>query len=98
MLRQLKMSVERVMTPPIEIDPQIEEIAATAVRQNWSAPLQLILEAGRPLAFIAGQLLWLAQPTLALFWSPTAVARWAAALEEPDKLDQLLARLEEAQS
>lgn len=85
------------MTPPIEIDRQIEEIAATAARHNWSAPLQLILEAGRPLAFVAGQLLWLAQPTLALFGSSSAVGRWAALLERPDKLERLLARLEEAQ-
>jgi hypothetical protein len=97
MLRQPKLGVERVMTPQIEMNDPVDKLATAIINRRWQFSSLLFLEAGRPFAFIMGQLLWVAQPALALVWSPSAVGRWAALLERPEQIDQLVARLEESQ-
>lgn len=52
------------------------------------------LQAFRPLALPTAQLLWVAQPILAVFWQPQRVADWAQFLEEPGSIDILLTELE----
>jgi len=54
----------------------------------------LTLEAGRPLAILTAQFLWLAQPVLSLAWQPQQVAQWAQFLEEPGSIDTLIGYLE----
>jgi hypothetical protein len=98
MLRQPKLGVERVMTPQIETNHHVDKLATAVVNRRWQFFLLLILDVGRPFAFLMGQFLWVAQPALSLFWSPPAIGRWAALLEQPDQLDQLITRLEESQS
>ena len=53
------------------------------------------LDAFRPLAFIGGQALWVAQPTLSLLINSDRLADLARLLEEPEALDLLRTRLEE---
>jgi hypothetical protein len=47
------------------------------------------LEVGRPFALLGGQLLWVAQPTLALFGGGDWANRWAQRLEDPATLTNL---------
>jgi len=52
-----------------------------------------LLEVGRPLTFIGSQLLWLAQPTLALLWPTDQVRHLAQLLEDPAAVNSLRDRL-----
>lgn len=74
----------------------IEQLAATLRRKGWGIPALVVLEAGRPLTFLGGQLLWLAQPALSLFMPGDEVRRMAELLENPQAVTALLARLETA--
>ena len=51
------------------------------------------LEAGRPLAFLAGQLLWVLQPVLGLIMPRERLAHLAVILEDPEAIDQLIGHL-----
>ncbi|NJL94203.1 MAG: hypothetical protein HC915_11010 [Anaerolineae bacterium] len=53
------------------------------------------LEVAEPLTLLAAQLLWVAQPGLALWMDPAEVGRWAAALEDPQTLANWRAALQE---
>ncbi|MEW5988937.1 MAG: hypothetical protein AB1791_20115 [Chloroflexota bacterium] len=63
-------------------------------QRGWAGPAQVLLEELRPLAFVAGQLLWVAQPALTLLWSRQTVGQVARLLEEPAALDDLLRQLD----
>jgi len=93
MLRQAELGVERVMTPQIKTNDQADNLTAVIGSSRWRFLALLIFEAGRPLAFLVGQLIWLAQPTLSLFWSSSTVSRWATLFEQPEQLDRLIADL-----
>ena len=54
----------------------------------------LTLEAGRPLALVFAQLMWLTQPILALAYEPQSLAQWARFLEEPGSIDVLIKELQ----
>ncbi|MBN1314136.1 MAG: hypothetical protein JXA42_01665 [Anaerolineales bacterium] len=54
-----------------------------------------ILDGFRPVAFIGGQLLWLAQPALGIFMDSNRIAGLAQLLEQPEAIDMLRDRLEE---
>lgn len=59
------------------------------------APFALfVLEAGRPLAFVIAQLIWIAQPVFRIVWKPQQLAQWAHFLEEPGNIDLLIKELE----
>ena len=59
------------------------------------APFALfVLEAGRPLAFVLAQMLWVAQPLFRIVWQPQLAAQWAHFLEEPGNIDLLIKELE----
>jgi hypothetical protein len=53
------------------------------------------LDSIRPIAFIGGQLLWIAQPALGVFMDSNRISGWARLLEEPEAINKLRARLEE---
>jgi len=65
----------------------------------WGATglVSALLDAARPIAFIGGQMLWVAQPALSVFMDGEQVAEYARLLERPEALDLLRTRLEECQ-
>ena len=73
----------------------MEKIVAQIERRSWRLPALFLLEAGQPLALLGGQLVWLSQPLLGLFWSRQTVASLAEFLETPGSVPRLIARLEE---
>jgi len=73
----------------------IDSIAAAIVRRGMETPAVLFLELNRPLAFLYSQGLHFATPLLGVFASPEKVSRLAYLLDEPDKVEQLIARIEE---
>ena len=81
------------MTPHIKTNDQADYLTDVIGSSRWRVPVLLLLEVGRPLAFLVGQLVWLAQPTLSLLWSSSTVSRWAILFEQPEQLDRLIADL-----
>jgi len=80
---------------PERRDQLIAEVATTFQRWRGSPladAMRWLLPAAGPLTWLAGQALWLAQPTLSGWLDPARLADWALLLEEPD----LSQRLEEA--
>ena len=73
----------------------LEQIAAFAEARGLRLPLLLALEAGRPLTFLGGQLLWVAQPALSLILPSQWIQQTAQLLEEPEAVEALILRLEE---
>jgi hypothetical protein len=95
MLRYVNLADERVTAGrALEQEKLLNDIAETICRRGWRLPALVALEAGRPLALVGGQLLWLAQPALSLFISASTIGQFARLLEEPAALDSLAARLE----
>lgn len=71
----------------------LKQLAGFAARRGLTTPLRLFLTGHRPLAFFAGQMLYMAAP-LALLAGWEDVNRWAAWLSAPQtspapKLDQM---------
>lgn len=65
--------------------------------QQWGATglVSALLDGIRPLAFVGGQALWVAQPALGMVMDTDKVADYARLLERPETFDLLRARLEE---
>lgn len=84
------------MNEPVQIE-LVNQIVKRV--QSWGAVslVSALLDAGRPLAFLGGQALWVAQPALSVFMDPQRVADYAHLLERPEALDLLRSRLEECQ-
>jgi hypothetical protein len=78
----------------LETNEVIEYLARSISARGWKQEAIYILEAGQPLAFIAGQLLWVFQPILNLFVSQNDVAKFAQTLEEPEGINHLIQRIE----
>jgi hypothetical protein len=72
----------------------IDETAAWITRLGLRTPVLLALGAGHPVTFLSSQLLWVAQPVLALFVPSGKVAQTAHLLEAPESVQALMARLE----
>ena len=72
----------------------IEQVAAAFCRRGLRLPALVALEAGGPLAFLGGQLLWLAQPVLSLVLPADIVRQSARLLEDPAAVSALVERLE----
>ncbi len=77
-----------------EKDALITQIADHICRHGWRLPALIALEAGRPLTFVMGQLLWVAQPALSLLIPSQMVRQTAHLLEDPATVKQLIARLD----
>lgn len=80
------------LTP--EQDVFLDRLVAAVQRYGLRAPARLALDAGRPLAFVAGQMLWLLQPALSLLVPGQEVTRLARILEKPEAVSALVTRLE----
>lgn len=75
-----------------------DDVLLQSLAEHLSQPgLRVIalatLEAGRPLALLGAQLLWLAEPALCLFWKREQVAGLARLLERPGTVDVLMQHL-----
>jgi len=78
----------------IERERFIEQVAAAFCRRGLRLPALVALEAGGPLAFLGGQLLWLAQPALSLIFPGDVIRQSARLLEDPAAVTALVKRLE----
>ena len=72
----------------------VDQVAAALSRRGLQTPALIFLEAGHPITFLGGQLLWVAQPALSLFMAAKDVANMAQLLEEPEAVKALAASLE----
>lgn len=81
--------------PEAIVDQELlDRLSESLCRAGLRLPALVALEVGRPLAFLGGQLLWVAQPAISLFFSGEVVQRVARMLEEPTAVEALVARLE----
>lgn len=67
-------------------------------RHGLQMPALLLLEAGRPAAFLGGQFLWVAQPALSLLVPSDQIRQMAALLEDPTAVRTLTAKLEASEA
>jgi hypothetical protein len=68
---------------------------ADRIRQlGFRLPVLTVLEAGRPLTFVAGQMLWLTQPALALVMPRDVLSQTAELLEDPEAVNSLIELLD----
>ncbi len=72
----------------------VEQIAARIHRWGLGALAGVVLDVARPLAFVGGQALWVAQPALGTLMGREQVAEYAQLLERPEALTLLRAQLE----
>jgi hypothetical protein len=96
MLGQNKSAWQDLGVPATEAahDDLLEQIVGALCRRGLRDAALVTLEAGRPLAFIAGQLLWMSRPLLSIFVSASKIGVLAEILEDPQMLAELTARLE----
>lgn len=79
------------MTSRVVKDEAFVSHVADLICQHGLRQIVLIgLDAGRPLTFIAGQLLWVFQPVLGLFLARDEVSRLAHLMEDPIALEHLI--------
>jgi hypothetical protein len=64
------------------------------VERRIGCTLVFALEAGRPLAFVGGQLLWISQPVLGLLLPSNVIGQTARLLENPEAVTALIENLE----
>ena len=73
----------------------VEKMAQKLTSLGLNAPAVLLLEAHKPLAFIASQFMLVAQPTLNLFVEPRSTQSMIDLLGDPSQLEQLISHLEQ---
>ena len=71
----------------------VEKVAQKIIHLGLQLPTLFMLDAGQPLAFIGGQLLWVLQPAVSLFVPANQVGQWATLLEKPTALFELRQQL-----
>ena len=75
-------------------NPFLEQVATFVEARGLRQPALLALTAGRPLTFLGGQFLWVAQPALSLILPNQWIRQTARLLEEPEAVEALITRLE----
>ncbi len=80
---------------PARRDELIETIAQRLVAWNLSAPAILLLQMHAPLAFLGGQMLFAAEPFIALATGQSFARDLAYLVEEPENVERLVSRLEQ---
>lgn len=78
----------------VERETFLNQVVQVLTRQGWRDFALMVLQGGRPFAFLGGQLLWVAQPALSLFIPSHTIRQTAQLLEEPLMVESLIARLE----
>jgi len=73
----------------------VDQIVERLRRWGMAGLAAILLEGMRPMAFFAGQMLWVAQPALSCLMDGGQVANYALLLEQPEAVNLLHARLEE---
>lgn len=74
-----------------------EQVAAAVHRWGLRLPVLLTLDAGRPLAFLGAQSLYIAEPILRLLLPQPVINQLAQLLETPAGVDLLVETLENHQ-
>ena len=77
-----------------EQDTMIRQFADTLTRRGLGEIALVALQAGQPLSFLGGQLLWVAQPALSIVFPSQKLAQVAHLLEEPAAVQSLIACLQ----
>lgn len=72
----------------------IAEIARRLKSRRLAAPAVLLLESHRPFGFVVSQAMLLFEPMVEWFLGPTSWHEYAAILEDPQGIEQLLEELE----
>lgn len=78
----------------VEHEQKIQQISDFLTRHSLHTPALIALEFGQPLAFVGGQLLWIAQPFLSLLMPTQDIQQVAELLEQPTAVHALKQRLE----
>lgn len=73
----------------LQQDTFLRAFARELARRGLQAPALALLTAGRPLTFVLGQVLWVAQPAASLFWSRSSLTGLAHLLEDEQSVAQL---------
>ena len=71
----------------------VVQVADRIRRLGLELPAVTLLEAGRPLALVAAQLVWLTQPFLSLLMPSRDLAETAELLEDPESVGALIEAL-----
>ena len=100
----MPLAVPRGLVTTIKMNEQpvqesfIDLVVQIIRRHGLQMPALLLLEAGRPVTFLCGQFLWVAQPALSLLVAPDQIGQMAALLEDPTAVRTLTAKLEAAEA
>lgn len=78
----------------VEDENSVHHFAEVLCRKRLRLPALIILEAGRPLAFLIGQLLWVAQPFVDLLLPQVEIGKVAQLMEDSTSVEQLILVLE----
>jgi hypothetical protein len=83
------------MTSRVRDKEERTKLVAERIRSlGLGAPAAVLLDAGRPLALVAAQLMWLGQPLLGLMFPSHEVAAAARVLEDPESVNALIELLD----
>ena len=81
-----------------EEEALVERLAQAIVKRRLSVPAILLLESGKPLAFVGGQFLRLLEPGLRALVDRPEYGTFAGLVEDRDKVEALLQRIEALQA
>lgn len=73
----------------------LDGLVGRICRLGLGVPASAFLDAGRPLALLVSQLLWIVEPTANAIEPDNQISAWATLLEHPETMTYLLARLED---
>jgi hypothetical protein len=71
----------------------VSQLAILLKNRGLGATVLILLEAGGPLAFLIGQLMWVLQPAMGLVIPRERLADLAVILEDPKAIKQLIGYL-----
>jgi len=79
--------VEDEFIPTPEDQELLTKVASFLCKRKMQTPALMILEVGRPLNFVASQLIHFLQPTIALFLNTEEISRFGRLLEHRSSVD-----------
>ena len=81
---------------PEQRDAMIDGFARMVVKRRLETPAIFLLEAHRPLAFMASQGVCFSAPLLGAFFGFRRMNQWSRILEDRENWDRVIARIEQA--